>query len=49
MSSLLSRVVEAVLILALVWILSGCQTVKGVCGDSAWLLQRTADNITVDK
>jgi len=23
----------------------GCQTVKGVAGDSAWILQKTADNI----
>lgn len=28
--------------------LSGCQTVQGVLGDSAWLLQKGADNITTE-
>ena len=29
--------------------LFGCQTFKGAMGDSAWLLQKGADNITVEK
>ena len=27
---------------------AGCQTVKGVTGDTAWILQKTSDNITTD-
>ena len=28
-------------------VLSGCQTLKGAMGDSAWLIQKGADNIQV--
>jgi len=45
------------IIVLLVWVLAmaagvlllGCQTIKGAAGDTAWLLQKGADNITVDK
>ena len=32
------------------WIalVAGCQTVKGMAGDSAWILQKTADNIQLE-
>ena len=40
--------IVSVLVLAVVMLLSGCQTVKGICGDSAWILQETADNIQTE-
>ncbi len=46
--NLLKRIIEAALILGIVYLLTGCQTVKGIAGDSAWLLQKTADNITTE-
>ena len=30
----------------LTFVLAGCQTAKGICGDTAWILQTTADNIS---
>ena len=45
---MVKRIIEAALILGIVYLLTGCQTVKGIAGDSAWLLQKTADNITTE-
>ena len=36
MNNLLERLINAALIIALVWLLSGCQTVKGFAGDVSW-------------
>lgn len=47
MAKLLERLLEVLLILGVLY-LAGCQTVKGVAGDSAWLLQKTADNIQTE-
>lgn len=48
MAKLLERLLEAGLILGILY-LAGCQTVKGVAGDSAWLLQKASDNIVVEQ
>ena len=37
-----------ILVLATILLVSGCQTLKGAMGDSAWLIQKGADNIKVD-
>lgn len=34
------------LIVSAVIFVSGCQTVKGIAGDSGWMLTKLADNIT---
>ena len=47
MAKLFERAIEVLLILGVLY-LAGCQTVKGMAGDSAWLLQKTADNITTE-
>ena len=44
---ILERALEVFLILGILY-LAGCQTVKGIAGDSAWLLQKTADNIQTE-
>ena len=35
------------IVAVVVLFLAGCQTLKGLQGDSAWLLQTGADNISV--
>jgi len=42
-------VMLAIALILLVIALSGCQTAKGFMGDSAWLIQKGADNITVQE
>lgn len=39
------RLTEGLIFVLLLLILSGCQTLKGAMGDSAWLIQKGADNI----
>ncbi|MBN2591601.1 MAG: hypothetical protein JXA96_17175 [Sedimentisphaerales bacterium] len=46
---LVMRMVVAINVLVLIVILNGCQTVKGVMGDTAWLLQKGSDNIQVQE
>ena len=48
MKELLKRVLDVLLILGILYLASGCQTVKGIAGDTAWLLQKTSDNITTE-
>ena len=36
-----------ILVLAVILFVAGCQTAKGFMGDSAWLIQKGADNIQV--
>jgi len=38
-----------ILVMALGVLLLGCQTIKGAAGDTAWLLQKGADNIQTEK
>ena len=45
---LLSVVTVNVLVLVILFT-SGCQTAKGVMGDTAWLLQSGADNIQTER
>ena len=47
MKDLWRDLVWGAVIVAVVWLLAGCQTLKGVQGDAAWLLQTGADNISV--
>ncbi len=35
-------------VLLLLCLLSGCQTVKGIAGDTGWLLTNLAENITTE-
>ena len=42
--SAMQKMVGVVILLACL-IIAGCQTFKGAMGDSAWLLQKGADNI----
>ena len=36
-------------IACLMMIVSSCQTIKGVTGDSAWMLQKLSDNVVIEK
>lgn len=42
-------VIEGVVVLGLVWILTGCQTVRGGAQDAEWLFGRIADNIKAEQ
>ena len=42
-------VMAAIALILLAVALSGCQTLKGAMGDSAWLIQKGADNIQVEE
>lgn len=48
MKAVLMRTLEVLLILGILYLVQGCQTVKGITGDSAWLLQKASDNIQTD-
>ena len=37
------------LLIGAVVFVSGCQTVKGIAGDSGWILTKVADNIQTEK
>lgn len=41
----LLMVAVIVILILLSILLSGCQTLKGATGDSAWMLQKLSDNI----
>ncbi len=45
MNELGKKLIEAVVILGVVLLMTGCGTIKGMAGDTAWLLQTAADNI----
>ena len=47
MVKIIEKVVEAGIVLGLAFILSGCQTIKGVTGDTAWLAGKVSDSIVV--
>lgn len=42
-------ILQGILALILVMFIGGCQTFKGALGDSAWMLQKGADNISIEK
>jgi len=46
MKDVFMRMLEVGFILGILYLASGCQTVKGITGDGAWLLQKASDNIT---
>lgn len=46
MNQIIERLIEAGLILAIVFVLAGCNTVKGAAEDTAWLLDTVAKNIS---
>lgn len=48
MSKLFERLIEAALILGLVWILSGCATVRGLAQDISWTADKIAENINTE-
>lgn len=48
MKRLLERALEVFLILGIMYLATGCATIKGACQDSAWLLQKGADNIQAE-
>lgn len=41
-------IVFAAMMTAFIVLVSGCQTARGMAGDSAWLLQKAADNIQTE-
>ena len=47
MQSFFIRTAMWMLIGAIVFV-SGCQTVKGIAGDSGWILTKVSDNITTE-
>ena len=48
MKDVIQRVIEAVLLLAIVYMLAGCSTAQGLLKDVEWTSGRLADNITVE-
>lgn len=42
-------IINVAVLLTIIFFSEGCQTAKGFMGDSAWLIQKGADNITVQE
>ena len=47
MSRIIDRVIDIILTLGLIFILSGCGTIKGIAHDTAWVASKVDDAIVV--